>query len=294
MQCCCAAPRERQPAAAAPAGSRPPAALVLYEGVPPVSPSRRGGGGAERARDAAVPRHGVRLGYLSELAQQAEALPFPLTAVEADGTPRVVPSYEAFTCRDLCEFVVLPMTQGAGADGGSCSACELLRQGSRQSVHGATRMVSYAWQYTLADLLAALRAVPAIEDHWLWIDMLTMDQSAGGVLDGGAGPGEGGGILDEHWLEQFQDLVRGIGHTLVVLDSWTLPVPPTRSWCCLEGFVTASVGATLEIALPPSQKAALRSALIQGRFDEVHRPHLFKILRPIGGLFFVSCAEDVR
>ena len=141
MQCCCAAPRERQPAAAAPAGSRPPAALVLYEGVPPVSPSRRGGGGAERARDAAVPRHGVRLGYLSELAQQAEALPFPLTAVEADGTPRVVPSYEAFTCRDLCEFVVLPMTQSAGADGGSCSACELLRQGSRQSVHGATRGV---------------------------------------------------------------------------------------------------------------------------------------------------------
>ena len=283
MQCCCVAPRERQPAAAP---TREPAALVLYEGVPPVSPSRRGGGGgAERAPRDAVPRHGVRLGYLSELAQQAEALPFPLTAVEADGTPRVVPSYEAFTCRDLCEFVVLPMTQSAGADGGSCSACELLRQGSRQSVHGATRMVSYAWQYTLADLLAALSAVPAIEDHWLWIDMLTMDQSAGGVLDGGAGPGEGGGILDEHWLEQFQDLVRGIGHTLVVLDSWTLPVPPTRSWCCLEGFVTASVGATLEIALPPSQKAALRSALIQGRFDEVHHPHLFKILRPIGGGF---------
>ena len=46
-------------------------------------------------------------------------------------------------------------------------------------------------------------------------------------------------------------------------------MPPTRAWCCLEGFVTASVSAKLEIALPELQRAQLREALLDGRFDEV-------------------------
>ena len=75
--------------------------------------------------------------------------------------------------------------------------------------------------------------------------------------------------VDEGWVQEFQEVVRSIGHTVVVLDRWLLPVPPTRAWCCLEGWVTASVSATLEIVLPPEQRLGLRAALLGGRFDEV-------------------------
>jgi hypothetical protein len=175
----------------------------------------------------------------------------------------VIPSFDALTCADVVEHVVSPLTAQH-----SCSVCELLRredrlqEDGRPLVDNATRLVSYAWSYRFSEFLSVLRSATAISDQCLWIDFLVVNQHES--------EGMGGGMrLDKGWIEQFQDVVRSIGHTVVVLDRWQLPVPPTRAWCCLEGFVTASVSATLEIVLPASQQVSLREALLGGRFDDV-------------------------
>ena len=264
MQCCAGGPSRDRGGG----GRRPPAPIVEVaataalpaEGVPPSivldgAPSPRRG-------SSLVPTQGVRTGYLAELETLARRLPYPLDAVESDGSLRIVPSFEALTCADVCEHVVLPMTAEH-----NCSVCELLQRGGRRQDDGrplvgtATRLVSYAWSYLFVDFLSVLRSAPGIGEQCLWIDMLVCDQHQP--------DGVGGMRLDSRWLGQFQDVVRSIGHTVVVLDSWRLPVPPTRAWCCLEGFVTASVAAKLEIVLPPAQRIEVREALLDGRFDEV-------------------------
>ena len=50
-----------------------------------------------------MPTQGVRTGYLAELETLARRLPYPLDAVESDGSLRIVPSFEALTCADVCE-----------------------------------------------------------------------------------------------------------------------------------------------------------------------------------------------
>lgn len=258
--------------------------MGVDEGIPPRSSQR-----------PLVPSHGIRLAYLEQVEASAKELLYPLTVTEPDGTPRIVPSYEALTCADVCEQIVLPTT----AEAGGGSVCEKLHQEGRTSdgrplVSAASRLVSYAWSYLFADLLSVLRAVPGISEQWLWLDMFVINQhatnyplpddasagaaaqaqsgdgaSSGGGSAGGGSAGGGGMRLDAAWLLAFQEVVRSIGHTIVVLDSWTLPVPPTRAWCCLEGFVSASVSAKLEIALPELQRVQLREALLDGHFDEV-------------------------
>ena len=240
---CCAAPPRRTP---------PPA-----EAVPPARASS-----SQQPSRALVPSHGVRLAYLEQVEASAKGLLYPLTVTEPDGTPRIVPSYDALTCADVCEQIVLPQTERAG--GGS--VCEMLHAeralhpaDGRPLVSAATRLVSYAWSYLFADLLSVLRAVPGMGEQWLWLDMFVIDQHAAHypLPDGaaaaaeeaaaaeaerepaaeGAGAGvavegsRGGGMrLDAAWLAAFQDVVRSIGHTVVVLDSWTLPVPtPVKS-----------------------------------------------------------------
>ena len=62
-----------------------------------LSPAR-----APISRWALVQSLGIRLAHLEQVEASAKELLYPLTVTEPDGTPRIVPSYEALTSAWTC------------------------------------------------------------------------------------------------------------------------------------------------------------------------------------------------
>ena len=56
------------------------------------------------------------------------------------------------------------------------------------------------------------------------------------------------------WQTTFQDAVREIGCTVLVLSPWERPIPLTRSWCIWEVFSTLVTGANLEVVMSDTER----------------------------------------
>ena len=70
--------------------------------------------------------------------------------------------------------------------------------------------------------------------------------------------------LDTRWFKDaFAQVVKQIGHTLLVLQPWHAPLPLTRSWCLWEIYSTVDGGAELQIVLSPAQREAFQDALVR-------------------------------
>ena len=86
------------------------------------------------------------------------------------------------------------------------------------------------------DIVAALETSNQDGDI-LWFDICTVNQHKSETRD------------FDWWQTTFQDAVREIGCTVLVLSPWEKPIPLTRSWCIWEVYSTLVTNARLEVVM---------------------------------------------
>jgi len=75
-------------------------------------------------------------------------------------------------------------------------------------------------------------------------------------------------LPQDWWSTAFATAIRDIGHTVLVLQPWHVPVPLTRSWCLWEIFSTLDAQVQLEVLMPPAQAEELHASL-DTQFDAI-------------------------
>jgi tetratricopeptide (TPR) repeat protein len=130
------------------------------------------------------------------------------------------------TTKDACEEIVKPATAAT-----KVAYVDFLQLNAK-----ANKFVSHAWKYTFQDIVAALETTNQDGDI-LWFDICTVNQHKSETRD------------FDWWQTTFQDAVREIGCTVLVLSPWERPIPLTRSWCIWEVFSTLVTGANLEVVM---------------------------------------------
>ena len=68
----------------------------------------------------------------------------------------------------------------------------------------------------------------------------------------------------------FERVIEATRHTLVLMEPWDAPRPPTRVWCLFEAYTTLAKNGTLEVVLGPVQQQELQLALAD-RFVELEQ-----------------------
>jgi hypothetical protein len=56
--------------------------------------------------------------------------------------------------------------------------------------------------------------------------------------------------------------IRGVGRTVLVVDSWSEPTPLRRLWCLWEVLCTIDGGGVLELALSKHERRAFMQAML--------------------------------
>ena len=137
-----------------------------------------------------------------------------------------LPRVTTMTTKDACEEIVKPATAAT-----KVSYVDFLQLNAK-----ANKFVSHAWKYTFGDIVAALETTTE-EGDVLWFDICTVNTHKSEDRD------------CDWWQTTFQDAVREIGCTVLVLSPWERPIPLTRSWCIWEVFSTLVTGAKLEVVM---------------------------------------------
>ena len=85
----------------------------------------------------------------------------------------------------------------------------------------------------------------------MWLDICTVNQV------------EQQQLPKDYFYSTFKEGIQQIGHTILVLQPWTDPIPLKRSWCLWEIHSTSTTGATLQVAMGASERADFQKAHIQ-------------------------------
>lgn len=111
------------------------------------------------------------------------------------------------------------------------SYLEMLVRDRSEQVGTANQFVSHAWASPFHKIIDTLAA--HVEDSdYLWFDICCANQHKSGCFD---------------LKTAVQDIIKTIGHTLLILPSWEHPATLTRLWCLWELYLTARTGAKLEV-----------------------------------------------
>ena len=65
------------------------------------------------------------------------------------------------------------------------------------------------------------------------------------------------------WTGAFSSAIKAIGHTLLVLQPWSAPVPLTRSWCLWEIYSVIDAQKELTVVLSPKERELFHDALVR-------------------------------
>jgi tetratricopeptide (TPR) repeat protein len=133
----------------------------------------------------------------------------------------------------------------------SCSYCDHLKERSFPGVGKATVFISHAWKYKFLDVLDAIRNHFRDEDPIIWFDLFTNNQHDAPDLDFG------------WWSTTFQEAIREIGTTVMVLSPWSDPIPLTRAWCLYEIYCAIHTKSTFQVAMSSSENQSFMTALGQ-------------------------------
>ena len=68
----------------------------------------------------------------------------------------------------------------------------------------------------------------------------------------------------------FERVISHTRSTLVLMEPWISPRPPTRVWCLFEQYTTITKGGSLEVVLAPRQERLLQRSL-DTRFAELRQ-----------------------
>lgn len=131
------------------------------------------------------------------------------------------------------------------------------------SVGRATHMLSYSWKYSMLG-----EVIPSLEQYclqhglnpkrtYVWICCLCINQHR--VIEQRR---NGKDVPFEEFQKTFADRVDKIGHILALMTPCHEPVYLKRVWCVFEIFTAIVGGKGLDILMPPSQRASLRTAML--------------------------------
>ena len=117
----------------------------------------------------------------------------------------------------------------------------------------ATVFVSHAWQYKFYDVVFTAMQQHANEyaNTYFWFDLFTNNQHD--VADKSF----------EWFCTTFQDMIRSIGSTLLILSPWHDPVLLRRVWCLFEVYNALETSGKLHIQVPGSEREILAEAVVQ-------------------------------
>jgi tetratricopeptide (TPR) repeat protein len=128
----------------------------------------------------------------------------------------------------------------------------------------ATFMLSYTWNYRICDIIDTLVAhCESNKDMdqkrtYVWICCLCNNQHR--VYEDRQ---NGGNVPFDKFHEIFRTNVVNIGHVVAMMFPWDNPQYLTRVWCVFEAYTaTTESGCTLTIAMPPKERHAMMSAVV--------------------------------
>ena len=159
------------------------------------------------------------------------------------------------TTAEVCENIIKPLTRSAqSALVDALQRPEMGSLGNKEHFTGrATIFVSHAWKYKFEQLIDALEAYAELlgdlEAARLWLDVFVVNQHAS---------------VDKPkiwWTKTFQNAIRSIGRTCLVLSPWNALIPLTRAWCIWEMASVAQTKTMLDIALSVDESADFERAL---------------------------------
>ena len=123
------------------------------------------------------------------------------------------------------------------------------------AVGRATIMLSYAWAYTIGDIVNTLRVYcrdngKDPEDVYVWICCLCVNQHRVIELKK-----EGKDISFDGFRAVFNKRVNEIGHIVAMMAPWQEPFYLTRIWCIFEMFTAQKNDCKITITMPSAEKA---------------------------------------
>jgi tetratricopeptide (TPR) repeat protein len=136
----------------------------------------------------------------------------------------------------------------------SCSYCDYLDKHHLPGVDQPIVFISHAWKYKFLDVMDAIRnhfnkSSFDGQDPVIWFDLFTNNQHDAPDLD------------FHWWSTTFQQAIRDIGTTVMVLSPWSDPIPLTRAWCLYEIYCTIQTESQFEIAMSSSENESFVTTL---------------------------------
>ena len=183
----------------------------------------------------------------------------------------------AETSASMCRYVELPAVRD-GVDPDS----------QMRWVGRAQHFFSYSWDSPWDDVVGALvdhtaRVVAGGEPPpYYWVDIFAVNQHLAippWRCTSGVGPGCPGcaavaadmhdwATADPNRPKGFERVIGATRHTLVLMEPWDSPRPPTRVWCLFEQYTTLAKNGRLEVVLGRQQQRDLQRSL-DLRFEAV-------------------------
>ena len=180
----------------------------------------------------------------------------PLQGIALAALTPLLREHGELSIQDMCVRVVLP----AGTTGSYAE--HLLSHPSTAALVSAKAdvFVSYAWRYTLNQLVSALATHADAAKLFFWIGAFVIDQHAASASHATA-----------EWMALFSGALASIGSAVVVLIPWDKPVPVSRAWCVFEHYALLSQRIRTEALLSPADAADFLRRLKAGlSFDEIN------------------------
>ena len=130
-----------------------------------------------------------------------------------------------------------------------------------EAVGPANIMLSYAWGYTIGDIVDTLQVYckdsgKDPEDLYVWICCLCVNQHR--VIEQKR---QGKNVSFDEFRSVFNMRVTKIGHIVAMMAPWQEPFYLTRIWCIFEIFTAKKNGSTISITMPPAEKERFMEGL---------------------------------
>lgn len=133
------------------------------------------------------------------------------------------------------------------------------------NVGRSTHMLSYAWQYKVSSIVAALQSFCERPERkpkqtYVWICCLCINQHRVQEAQNKNPPAS---VPFEKFKDEFESRVTEIGHILALMVPWQAPIYLQRAWCIFEFHSALQSNKTLEVLMPPQEETNFVDSISQ-------------------------------
>jgi len=150
----------------------------------------------------------------------------------------------------VCELFIKPQTIEKRQ-----SYCEYLKEHCPEAVGLSNVFISYSWSYNFLELLESIERY-FIKEKNNNNDNNDNDDEVVVYLDLFSNNQHNNTTTPDFnlWSTTFQQSIKNIGRTVMILSPWNDPIPLTRAWCLWELYCTVITNSKFEIAMTNESK----------------------------------------